>query len=264
LIEKLSSPLCEYILAEKYKNPSDEENYAQGRIYVKKLGTNIYKLIYYTFVTIAGFLILRQVNYFPTLLFGNGDLYNMYAPGYPGAFYHWKPYLFDLYFLGGLAFCITDLIWLLFVYELQSDFILMLLHHLCTISLISFSFLTNWSNIGSIILILHDFCDIIVYISRIIVNMDVKKSTVIFTGICLLSSFIYLRLFVFGKVIASLWFGVTWKWDWATTCLFTFLGFLYIMHVNWVYLIIQKFSNALFKNKYEDTAKIKKFDNKQK
>lgn len=188
---------------------------------------------------------------------------NMFTPGYPNAFYHWKPYLFDIYYLTDLAFCLTDLIWLLFIYELQSDFILMLFHHMCTISLISFSFLTNWSNIGSIVLFLHDVCDIIVYISRINLNIEVKKGNVIICGICLLISFLYLRLFILGKVIWSLYHGVTWEWDWPTTCLFTFLCFLYIMHVNWVYLIIQKFSNALFKNKYEDTAKIKKFEDKK-
>ena len=249
-------PMCEIILADKYKNPEDEANFALGKIYLKKLGTNIFKLSFYIFMTIFGYYILSQVDYFPKELLGSGDMWKIWEPGHPNSYYYWKPDYFDIYYLLGLAFCFTDLIWLIFIYELQTDFTAMLLHHLCTIGLIAFSFLTNTSHIGSLILFLHDIGDIFVYISRIIINFDVKKY-IILSGVLLLSVFIYTRLYVFAKLLYSVYLGANWPWKWVISSLFCFACFLYIMHINWVLLIAKKFHKALFKNKYEDIARIK-------
>ena len=126
-------------------------------------------------MTVFGYILLKQLDYFPTSLRGKGYLMKMFESGYPGKFYHWKPDYFDFYYLTALGFCVTDLIWLVFIYKLQSDFVMMLLHHICTISLLSFSFLTNYSNIGCIVLILHDIGDIFVYVTRIVINTDAKS-----------------------------------------------------------------------------------------
>jgi len=209
-------------------------------------------------MVIFGYSILSQLDYFPKSLGGKGELANMYSQGYPGTFYHWKPAFFDIYYLTGLAFCITDLIWLIFVYELQSDFIMMLLHHTCTISLITFSFLANWSNIGCVVLFLHDIGDIFVYVARTFINTDLITSIKISIGVSLISTFVYTRLFVLSQVILSLFKGITWGFDWSTGSMTVFLCFLLIMHINWVILILKKISMALFEKKYEDTANLKK------
>lgn len=210
-------------------------------------------------MTSFGYFILKQLDYFPVELGGNGYIDKMWEAGYPNCFYHWKPEYFDIYYLCGLAFCLTDLIWLLFIYELQSDFVLMLLHHFCTISLISFSFISNYSNIGSIVLFLHDAGDIVVYFARIIVNMD-RKNVIVVTGILLLAIFLYTRIFVLGKVLVSIYYGNSWPWKSVTTFLFLFLCFLMIMHINWIWLILKKWLGAIIKNKFEDTASFKKYD----
>jgi len=255
----LTLPISESIITRKYLDPSDEVNYQMGKVYIKKLSTNIFKLCFYTFMTIFGYYLLYQLDYFPTTLGGRGNMMKMFEPGYPDMYFHWKPNYFNIYYLTGLGFCLTDLIWLIFVYELQSDFVMMLLHHLCTISLIMFSFLTNYTNIGCIVLFLHDFGDIFVYITRLVINTDAQSYLKISTAVILVVVFIYTRLFVFGTLLYSIWSGMTWGFKWPDTSLFLFLCFLYIMHVNWVYLILKKIVKGLTTDKCEDTASVKKY-----
>ena len=222
----------------------------------------MFKLIFYTTTVIFGYILLSQLEYFPTSLGGKGYLMKMFEPGYPHSFYHWKPDYFDIYYLFALSFCITDLIWLVFIYELQSDFILMLLHHICTISLITFSFLTNYSNVGCVVLFLHDVGDIFVYITRIVINTDLNQPTKLSTAIVLQIVFIYTRLYVFADLILSIYYGITWGFKWPDTSMTLFLCFLYVMHVNWVYLILKKIAQGFFGGKVEDPASVKKYAKK--
>ena len=73
------------------------------------------------------------------------EMKNMFNIGEPGYLFWKKPEYFDYYYLGGLTFVLTDLIYLLFVYEMQSDFHLMLLHHSITLSLVVFSLIILYS-----------------------------------------------------------------------------------------------------------------------
>jgi hypothetical protein len=251
-------PIVNLIVLKKFNDPKDEQNYELGKVYKKKLATNFFKIFYYSSTTIFGFLTLSKLEYFPVTLGGNGALKNMFLSGYPDSFFHYKPDYFDIYYMTGLGFCLTDLIWLLFIYELQTDFKMMLLHHICTISLITFSYLTNYSNIGCIILFLHDVGDIFVYLARIIINIEVKSFFKIGSGILLVIVFIYTRIYVLGEIFYTIWNHLIWEWEAVEHCLVTFLFFLYIMHINWVYLIFRKIYSAMFENKIEDTSHVKK------
>ena len=70
-----------------------------------------------------------------------------------------------------LSYFANDFFWLLRE-DKQTDFINMLLHHICTISLIVFSHLVNYSNVGSIVLILHMESDIFVHSTRFLLQTD--------------------------------------------------------------------------------------------
>ena len=236
----------------------DPEKYNIGIIYARKNCTNFFKLIYYTLITIFGIYVLSDQPYFPWQLLGKGEISNCFKGGFPNWIYHQKPDYFNIYYLGVLAFHISDLIWLLFVYELQTDFLMMLVHHICTISLITFSYLTNYSNIGSIIIFLHDFGDIFVYIARIFLNTKAPEFTKSSSGILLLLVWIYTRLFVFGGIINALYIEFSLNHSWINWNILLFLCFLYLLHMYWIYLIFKKICAALFVNKYEDTFKVKK------
>ena len=241
---------------EEYLNPEDTHNFNIGLIYTKKNCTNFFKLSYYIVVVIIGHYILKQLDYFPKNLLGNGDVSNLFIGGFPSYIFHIKPQLFNYYYLGALAFHLTDLIWLVGVYELQSDFLMMLLHHTCTISLITFSYLSNYTNVGCIVLFLHDFTDIFVYITRIFLNTRTKEIIKVSSGIFLLLIYIYCRIYVFGDLLVKVFYGLISHLNWVNQTLWGFLCFLYVLHLYWVYLILNKIFNALFMNKYEDSFKV--------
>lgn len=229
-----------------------------GLIYAKKNCTNFFKLCYYIFIVIVGYNVLKDLPYLPKSLCGNGEISAMFEGGFPNSFYHKKPQFFNEYYLGTLAFHITDLIWLLWIYELQTDFLMMLVHHICTISLITFSYLSNYSNIGCIIIFLHDFGDIFVYVARIFLNTKAPEFTKVSSGILLLLVWIYTRAYVFGGMILDTYTGISSHFNWVNINLLGFACFLYILHLNWIYLIFKKIMTALFVKKYEDTFKVKK------
>jgi hypothetical protein len=260
-IEWALRPLMYLILQSSYKteDPNDV-NYYNGKIYHKKLCISGYKMIYFIFISVVSFNILKQLNFFPTTLGGSGQVVNMLEAGFPEYFFFWKPDYFNIYYLANLSYHLTDLIWLVFFYELQNDFVMMILHHICTVSLIVFSYMSNYSNVGSIVMFLHDFSDIFVYLIRIVINTDAPKALKVASAVVLLIVFIYTRIYVFGHLLYTLLVQFVYRlgWNYMSAPLFIFLTFLYVMHIYWVYAILKKMAAAVFKDKIEDTCKVKK------
>ncbi|VDM22263.1 unnamed protein product [Hydatigera taeniaeformis] len=62
------------------------------------------------------------------------------------------------YYMVELAYYVSGLIWV-FLEVKRKDFIVMLTHHVVTVALIAFSYLTNYFRIGSVIMLLHDSAD---------------------------------------------------------------------------------------------------------
>ena len=229
-----------YILKKQYKNPNDEKNYLLGKMYIRKLATHLYKMIFYTLITLFGYYVLNQTNYFPKSLLGHGYLPNMFSEGYPNDFFHTKPKYFDLYYVINLAYFSVDAIWLLFIDEKQSDFNVMLFHHVCTISLIYFSYITNYSNIGSIVLFLHTESDIFVHLTRLLLQTDAPEMIKNISGVILTINFIYVRQYVFYDVIYTIYFYTKWNWCKITLFLWLFLVFLYLLHISWTIALLAK------------------------
>ena len=250
--------ISEKIMKKIYKNPKDEKNYILGKIYKRKITSHMFKGLYYLFITIFGWYILKDLDYFPTYLLGKGYMPNMFLKGYPNSYYHIKPKFFDLHYIICLSYFTCDLIWLLFIYETQSDFINMFLHHICTISLISFSYLTNYSNIGSIVLLIHNETDILVHLTRLLLQTDAPEIIKDISGVTLTINFLYMRLFVLAKAIYCVYHYVTWDEGWVTFSLLSFLTFLYCMHVNWAFMLLQKAFVLILGTKLSDTTNFDK------
>ena len=229
-----------YILKKQYKNPNDEKNYLLGKMYTRKLAIHLYKMLFYTLITSFGYYVLNQTNYFPKSLLGHGYLPNMFSEGYPKDFFHTKPKYFDLYYVINLAYFSVDAIWLLFIDEKQSDFRIMLFHHVCTISLIYFSYITNYSNIGSIVLFLHTESDIFVHLTRLLLQTDAPEMIKNISGVILTINFIYVRQYVFFDVIYTIYFYTKWTWGKITLFLWLFLVFLYLLHISWTIALLAK------------------------
>jgi hypothetical protein len=240
-------------LSKTYKNPMDEEMFKLGLVYKKKLASNLFKVTYHVTIVVIGHFILKDMKFFPQELLGNGNILNMFKEGVPGYLFFEKPVNFDAYYITGLSFVIVELIWLLFIYEFQSDFYIMLLLHSLSISMIIFSYLTNLSQIGIIVFYLHDLTDIFVYIVRIVIYSDYSDCIKVTPCVLLLVSFIFYRIYLFGKLILIVYLDIN-DWNPYSTILWYFLCVLLIIHIYWVSLIVKRF--MFFK--IEDVGKIKK------
>ena len=244
-IEYLSKDFVEYCLSNKYKHPKLKELKDKYRL---KLSRHLYKITFYTGITIFGYYVLKDLPYFPKSMGGKGYMPAMFLPGFPNSYFHEKPPLFDFYYNLNLAYFFCDFIFLL-ISERQSDFINMLLHHICTISLIIFSFITNYSNIGCLVIFCHMQSDILGHAIRFVVQTDLPIFIIGSTGISFLSNFIYMRQYVFGEMIYTIYKYITWKWDIITFMLWLFLVILYIMHFRWSAILLVKEGQIVFQKK---------------
>ena len=262
--QKFLIKVCEKIMKKSYRFPKTEKDRELGEKYRYKLPIHAFKGTMYTILTLLGYYILKDLNYYPKSLLGKGWLPNMFIKGYPNSFYLEKPPLFDLYYMICLSYFSADMIWLLFINDRQSDFINMLLHHICTISLIVFSHLVHYSNVGSIVLIIHVETDIFVHLTRFLLQTDVPEIFKNLSGIILVFNFLYIRVYVLGDIIYVLYHYVTWKGviDWF---LLIFLSIIYLMHINWAIMLVQKMIVLFMGTKLTDTReyKIKEKDSKQ-
>lgn len=252
LVESVVFRYTEQIMSKKYFAPGLEHEVTKVKV---KISCIVFKLIYYSSLTILGYKALSPLEYFPKELGGSGYMAKMFEKKFPDAFFHTKTPLFDLHYLICLSYSFVDLIWLILIDTRQLDFFVMLFHHICTSSLIIFSFVTQYSNVGSIVLFLHNTSDVVVYSSRLILytnTFDVMKQV---ASVALLSAFLYMRMFVLGKVIYTIYAYTTWEWGVITFTLWSFLIFLYLMHLYWTLIILKRFYDAVFKGEFNDSGK---------
>lgn len=255
--------VCEKVMKKSYRFPENEKDRQLGEKYRLKLPSHAFKGTMYLLLTAFGYYVLKDLNYFPKELLGKGWLPNMFIKGYPNSFYLEKPPLFDFYYMVCLAYFSSDLVWLLFINERQTDFVNMLLHHACTISLIVFSHLVHYSNVGSIVLFLHTETDIFVHLTRFLLQTDVPEIFKNISGITLVFNFLYVRIYVLGKIIYVLYTYVSWKGpvDWF---LLIFLVIIYLMHINWALMLLQKMFALFMGTKIYDTRRFLMSEEKSK
>ena len=257
VFNKLFYPISlNYILASKYKNPSNTENYRMREIYAQKLTTNFFKAFYFIIIVTFAYYSCKDADYFPYELGGNGDIMNSFNKGLTYFIYYDKPKYLDLYYLISLCYTLSDFIWLLFIYESQTDFPLMLLHHIVTIALIGFSYLVNISHLGVVTLFSHDITDIFVYLTRIIINTDLKDIYKLAFVSVFLFVYLYTRIYVFGKLfyLETVYAN---EWSLFLSILWYFQILLMIMHIYWLYQIIIRLCNVSLTDVGKVTKKIR-------
>ena len=259
---KLLKNFIEKVMKKAYRFPKNEKDRQLGEKYRIRLPIHVFKGSMYIFFTLFGYYVLKDINYFPKSLLGKGWLPNMFIKGYPDSFYLEKPPYFDFYYMFCLSFFISDLIGL-FREDKQTDFINMLLHHVCTISLIVFSHLVHYSNVGSIVLFLHMESDVFVHVTRFFLQTDAPEIIKDVNGLFLVFNFIYTRTYVLGDIIYVLYMYVTWKGviDWF---LLIFLTLIFIMNFNWALMLLQKMFALFMGTKLNDTRDFKVNANKEK
>jgi len=248
VIEKISGPFLKSLLHSKYKETEEVQ-----AIYMKQMKTSFFKLIWYSTIVAIGYHVIKDLEWFPKEIFGNGDLVSYYQKGTPYIIFYDRTALFKLYYLASLGFTVSDFFFLLFIHEKRSDFHLMILHHIFTINLVSFSYLTNNSNFGIIVFFLHDITDIWVYLTRIVINTFLPDIVKYLHCAAFLGVFIYFRIYVLFKLILIMYFDLK-EWCIFLYVLWPMLCVLFLMHIYWTYSIIKRF----FYKKIEDVGKVNK------
>lgn len=152
----------------------------------------VYKTFIYMIFSIMLFFVLKQSSFLDVLFMGN-EANPQYWINYPC-----QPipnYLDDLYIVK-LAYHGYDMLEGLIYHRNKRDFSEMTIHHIVTVSLILFSYATNYLPYGSIIMLLHDVSD--VFVSAFKSSLDVASPpTFITTYVLMVVSWIYFRLYYF-------------------------------------------------------------------
>lgn len=123
----------------------------------------------------------------------------------------------------------------------------MMLHHMTTILLLTFSYITNFTRVGASILLLHDSSDVLLesakcfnYISKTKNNKWASKvCDILFASFAI--TFLVTRIILYPRYIifsvffeAPNFFGTNWAGFWVFSLLLVILQFL---HIFWFYLI---------------------------
>ena len=248
--EKLFYYLNECILLDKYKNNPDK---AEKNKYKRKLAIYGVKFFHYLIITIHSYFVYDQIDFFPKELFGHGDLKNLYGKGLQNFSFFERPRYFDFHYLLNLAYTFADLICVVFVYDRQTDILAMVFHHFCTISLMVFSYYGHFDSIGCLILFLHNFSDIFVYLGRAFLYAKLPTILKQLITISLLSFFVYCRLYVYGILIHDYFVYFIWETYHIKLAYQISLVSLYILHCNWTYKLIKIVYNSVTKAKFDDS-----------
>jgi len=171
-------------------------------------------------------------------------------------YYLEKTPLYDFYYQFNLSFVLYDC-YLLFSHPVQTDFLFMILHHISTVSLIIFSFITNYTPCGVVIYFLHYLGDVFVYSTRLTVQSKAPTYTKPLCATILVLVFLYTRIYVYGGLISDYIYSIE-RW---TPIEYSFVGLkltLYVLHILWTIMIIIKVAKYFYSNNAEDIYKMKK------
>ena len=259
LLEKLLHSLSENLLDKKYFKKEHESEKPKAK---RKLSIYALKFAHYLLITIHSYFVYNQLDFFPKELFGHGNMNNLYKNEIHSLSMFNRPKYFEFHYYLNLAYTFADLFCVVFIYDKQTDILVMAFHHFCTITLIVFSYYNHFDSIGALILYLHNFTDIFVYLGRTILYTKAPGIIKKIFSVCLLSSFIYTRLFVYGKIIYGYFAYVNWETFYLKNAFEIALISLYILHCTWTYKLIRIAYNSIAKSKFDDSRKFVKEDKK--
>ena len=160
------------------------------------IAERVYKLIMHTVTTVALFAILKNSRYLPKYLLGDYQD-PQYWENYPCQVL--PNYLDDLYVIK-LSYHVYEQIYAMGFQYNRRDFAEISLHHIFTIFLVLFSYMSNWLPYGSMIMLIHDITDTIVSIFKL--TVDITPTWVQATSYGLMFfGWVYFRLYIFPVLI---------------------------------------------------------------
>lgn len=216
-----------------------------------KAAKAVYKSVYFISITIFGFYVLGGQEYMPRSLLGSGDLNKVYKD-FP--FQKKAPFL-DVYYMIGLGFHFESLVSHT-LSKPRNDYVEMMLHHVVTVFLIFLSYMSNYSNLGAIVLFLHDWSDICVSVTRSLMDLSINSLIPFSSFIIMITVWGYTRLYVLPFEITKVAAieglkpsGMTFHGLLLQTSM---LLVLQVLHIYWFCLFLYIAYTFIFKKKKED------------
>ncbi|ELP94408.1 longevity assurance factor, putative [Entamoeba invadens IP1] len=226
---------------------------------VERFSHCVFKNLYFFVTAPLGVLLFKNEDWVPRVLFGvgKGDISRVWdnfpatqQTKYLALFYNWE-----------LGYHLHSLFFHLFSNP-RNDFFETLLHHLCSVFLMTFSYTNNCGRIGVLVLLLHDIVDVFMYFSKWAIDLqNVKPGALCF--VFLTYAYAKLRLFVFpvyiipAGAVAINFVPDTVALKYPTYILFmAMLLSLLGLHIYWYYLIMKMLVNLLKGNGARDIHSI--------
>jgi ceramide synthetase len=157
---------------------------------LKKFCENVWRCMYYTYSFIFGIIVMWDKSWL-------WDIKQCWY-SYPHQSIHndvWWYYMISMAFYWSLTFS-------QFLDNKRKDFWQMFIHHVLTLVLISLSWMCNLHRVGSLVLIVHDFADILLEAAKFLKYANLQKACDIIFGLFTIS-WIVTRLGLFPRIIYS-------------------------------------------------------------
>jgi len=196
IFTRIFAPVARAMIKKKAK-----WSYAVWGAKVQRCCEAIFKCIYYVGMTAWGFQILSGKPWVPWVLGGHGDTRRCWTDG-PSL--QALPDDLRQFYLTAVGFHFSEV--LMHMSESRHpDFWEMLLHHTLTCFLVSFSYLLNYTRIGSLVMLLHGATDIFIYLSKAVVDTTNVRLIVV-SYFLLVAAYAWFRIYVFpAYIMRSAW-----------------------------------------------------------
>jgi hypothetical protein len=200
----------------------------------------VFKCLFYIAMTSWGFQLLQATTWLPSVMGGSGETRNCFKDG-DGDVQQIMDANLRQFYLINAGFQLSEVVMHL-ASPRHPDFWEMLLHHTLTTFLVSFSYLLNYTRVGSLVLLLHGVTDIFVYLSKAVVDTGFVGLIVVSYSL-LVGTFAWFRIYVFpAYIMRSAWIESLQEhgehiagWGFLNFALCTLL----VLHMYWFGLIIK-------------------------
>jgi len=147
--------------------------------------------------------------------------------------------------------------------HVRHDYMEMMLHHLVTMFLYGFSYLTNMTLPGAVVMYLHDIADVFTQYVRCFCETTFEKITLV-SVLGMTISWFYTRIIVFPIVIYKVGFAVGDLFHgenfYTAKFLSVHLCILFILHIYWFGLLLRALSKFAAGEKLQEASDEKNKD----
>lgn len=155
--------------------------------------------LYKTAITVFAYNIMKNADFFPTMLGGTGD-YSTIFNEFP--YKNHIPYLKEYYMICTSYHSSRMLHHL--IYNRTNDFVEMTLHHTVTIYLLVGSYMFNTWESGAVISFLHDASDIFQHLTKMWTSTTLDSLSVT-SAACCITSWAYMRCYILPFCVYTCW-----------------------------------------------------------